>query len=306
MATACVFTHRSATVVGASIDALLAAADAHGVELLAAPGEADKHPGLAQAAARTAKIGWPDAVRSADAAVVLAGDGTLLRVLNQLRDGPPVLGVNYGMVGYLSAVGVEGLDSAMAAIAGGRLNVVDVGVLEAEMDGIAISAVNDIVASGGATGRIIKLAWRILVPGRDGTMHVDDMGVVPCDGMVLSTAVGSTAYNLSNGGPVVAWGVHGYVVSFIAPHTLAARPLVVAPDHVVELEHLGRGAPLQVFGDGTQGGTVHPGQTCRVRMLEERCRLAVLDEPTFYGRYRDSFAVREATPSRRAVPRTPA
>ena len=103
--------------------------------------------------------------------------------------------------------------------------------------------------------------------------------------------VGSTAYNLSNGGPLLAWGVQGTVVSFVAPHTLAARPLVVAPGDEVEVEHLGRGAPLKVLADGVQVGRLQPGETLRVRLGGTRGRLAFVDDKSFYARYRDNFAV---------------
>jgi NAD+ kinase len=109
--------------------------------------------------------------------------------------------------------------------------------------------------------------------------------------MVLATPVGSTAYNLSNGGPVLAWGVEGTVVSFVAPHTLAARPLVVAPKDEVEVQHMGRGGPLKVFADGVQVGRLQPGEVLRVRRGGVAARLAFVDDVSFYARYRDNFAV---------------
>src|SRR5690606_11922602 len=124
------------------------------------------------------------------------------------------------------------------------------------------TAVNDVVATGGITGRVNELAWRIV--GED-QVTLDEMGTVVCDGIVLATPVGSTAYNLSNGGPVMAWGVQGTVVSFVAPHTLAARPLVVAPQDSIEVQHMGRGAPLQVLADGQQAGRLQPGEELRGR-----------------------------------------
>jgi NAD+ kinase len=109
--------------------------------------------------------------------------------------------------------------------------------------------------------------------------------------MVLATPVGSTAYNLSNGGPVMAWGVEGTVVSFVAPHTLAARPLVVAPRDIVEVQHMGRGAPLKVLADGVQVGRLQPGEVLRVKRGGLRATLAFVDDTSFYARYRDNFAV---------------
>jgi NAD+ kinase len=286
--TICVFTHRDPAVVASSIGPLLEAADASGVTLVAPPEEADKHPRLADAAAR-AGDDWHSVALQCDAAIVLAGDGTLLRVLQTLRGGPPVLGVNFGIVGYLSAVTSDQLEHAVERLARGQFEVVELPALSTTVDGVEVHALNDVVVSGGATGGIIEVKWRIVMPGAEHE-RIDRMGVIPCDGMVLATPVGSTAYNLSNGGPVMAWGVDGYVVSFIAPHTLAARPLVVAPGHDVELEHMGRGAPLRVFADGHAVGVLGPGDGLRVGFGSGRARLALLDDVSFYARYRDNFA----------------
>ncbi|MBC7644310.1 MAG: NAD(+)/NADH kinase, partial [Thermoleophilia bacterium] len=173
----------------------------------------------------------------------------------------------------------------------GTSRVLQLPALVATINGVEICALNDVVASGGVTGRIMEVGWRIVTTGLDGLKRVDDMGVVPCDGMVLATPVGSTAYNLSNGGPVIAWGVDGYVVSFIAPHTLAARPLVVSALDGVELEHGGRGAALKIFSDGQEVGELGAGDIINISLdCQNSSLLAVVDDHSFYTRYRDSFA----------------
>ena len=87
-------------------------------------------------------------------------------------------------------------------------------------------AVNDISFHRRQDLRVAELGYSV---------SGEEMGEVRCDGLVVATPAGSTGYNLANGGPVMAWGVEGYVVSFIAPHTLTARALVVAPDDVLEV-----------------------------------------------------------------------
>jgi NAD+ kinase len=286
----CVYTHREPEVVGSAVmRSLLDSARDHGVELVCSADEAAKHPLLADAAALAREAGDVPAF-GADAALVLAGDGTLLRILNDLRGGPPVLGVNFGMLGYLSGTSHERIGEAIGHLAAGTFRTVELPALEAVLPGGGACALNDVVASGGATGRIIELGWRLVSTTTRGVEHVDDMAITPCDGMVVATPVGSTAYNLSNGGPVMAWGVEGFVVSFIAPHTLAARPLVVAPDDAVEIEHMGRGAQLKVFADGQRVGQLQPGESMRVRLAETRAQLALVDDVSFYARYREHFA----------------
>ena len=284
-----VVTHRDPAVAGRYVDVLCDTAARVGIDLVADPVEAEKHPRLAEACAIVDESGGSAAAGGCDAAIVLAGDGTLLRTLAQIGPETPVLGVNFGMLGFLSGASHEHLEQAMESLASGNYRTRELPGLEVDVAGRGrATAVNDVVATGGITGRVNELGWRIL-GGERGT--VDEMGTVACDGIVLATPVGSTAYNLSNGGPVMAWGVQGTVVSFVAPHTLAARPLVVAPQDAIEVQHMGRGAPLKVLADGVQVGRLQPGDILRVRRGGARATLALTEDPTFYARYRDNFAV---------------
>ena len=87
-----------------------------------------------------------------------------------------------------------------------------------QLDGETHVAVNDVVATSATLGRMVELAWAV---------GGEDLGTIPCDGMICATPSGSTAYNLSNGGPVLVRGLDAMAVTFIAPHSLHARPLVV-------------------------------------------------------------------------------
>jgi NAD+ kinase len=281
-----VVTHRDPAVAGRAVDVLCDAAERLGIQLAADPVELEKHERLARACT---EVDSGAAATSCDAAIVLAGDGTLLRTLAQLGPDIPVLGVNFGMLGFLSGALHSGLVQAVEALASGEYRTRELPGLEVDLAGRGnATAVNDVVATGGITGRVNELGWRVL--SEDG-MSLDEMGTVACDGMVLATPVGSTAYNLSNGGPILAWGVQGTVVSFVAPHTLAARPLVVAPGDSIEVQHMGRGAPLKVLADGVQVGRLQPGEVLRVRRGRTRATLAFTDQTSFYARYRDNFAV---------------
>src|SRR5476649_964668 len=157
-----------------------------------------------------------------DLAVSLGGDGTILRALRRfLGTGVPVLGVNFGRVGFLTAIQANELEAGLARAFAGEYRVFELPTLEFELDGKRHVAVNDVVVTSGTLGRMIELGYSI-----DG----EDLGVQPCDGLICSTPSGSTAYNLSNGGPVLVWGLDAMVITFVAPHSLHARPLVVGPE----------------------------------------------------------------------------
>jgi NAD+ kinase len=117
----------------------------------------------------------------------------------------------------------------------------------------------------------------------------DEVGRVRCDGLVVSTPAGSTGYNLANGGPVMAWGVEGYVVSFIAPHSLTARTLVVAPEDVITVQNRSREEPADVTVDGRPVCELPAGEALQIRFVDAQTILAQLPGANFYHRLRETF-----------------
>jgi NAD+ kinase len=142
-------------------------------------------------------------------------------------------------------------------------------------------AVNDVVVASSIIGRMIELGWSI---------GGEDLGALPCDGVICSTPSGSTGYNLSNGGPVLVWGLDAQTVTFIAAHSLHARPLVVARGSDVKIENRTRDVPAQVLVDGRPVTQLAGGEQVVARLGAERTRLAHLPEATFFRRYRQTFA----------------
>jgi NAD+ kinase len=218
----------------------------------------------------------------ADLLVVLGGDGTMLRALKHSLDtGAPVLGVNFGRVGFLTALDDAELEPGLARVFGGEYTVVELPTLEIELGGRMHTAVNDCVATSSTIGRMVLLGWSV---------GGEDLGTLSCDGVIVSTPSGSTAYNLSNGGPVLVWGLDAMVVTFIAPHSLHARPLVVPRSSDVVAENKTIDVPLTVLADGHEIGRLGLGERVTVRVGPKRSRLATVPESTFFTRYRDTFA----------------
>src|SRR3954454_7468414 len=206
---AAVVTHGKPETIGAALEQLQRVAAERGVELLYPDEEREKHG-----------LGTDDGeLAGADLAVVLGGDGTMLRALRRfLGSGVPVIGANFGRVGFLAAFEADALEDGIARAFAGEYQVVELPVLEGESGGERWTAVNDVVVTSSSLGRMIELGWSI---------GGEDLGSLPCDGLICSTPSGSTAYNLSNGGPVLVWGLDAMAVTFVAPHSLHARPLVV-------------------------------------------------------------------------------
>lgn len=268
---AAVVTHGKAGQIGSGLARLQAVAQEHGVELVVAPDEAEKH-GLEPSG---------DAA-SADLVVVLGGDGTVLRALARfLGTGIPVVGVNFGRVGFLSSMGRRELEEGLGRVFAGEYDVVELPTLELELPSARSVAVNDVVVSSASLGRMIEL--ELAVGG-------EELGRQPCDGIICSTPSGSTAYNLSNGGPVLMWGLEAIALTYVAAHSLHARPLVIPPGSDVIVWNRSGDVEAGVLVDGHQVGTLAKAERAVVRIAAERSLLATLPEATFVRRYRQSFA----------------
>jgi NAD+ kinase len=266
---AAVVTHGRTKDVGPALERLRGVAGEAGVELLFEPDEADKHD------VEVTEDGRPDL------AVVLGGDGTMLRALTRfLGSGVPVLGVNFGRVGFLTTIRAAELEAGLARAFAGDYRVLELPTLEVTLDGETQTAVNDAVVAGGTLGRMIPLEWAI---------GDETLGVQPCDGLICATPVGSTAYNLSNGGPVLVWGLDAMVVTFVAPHSLHARPLVVGPDTDLVVTNRSPNITAVVLVDGHRMGELPPAAQATMRLGPARSRLATLPEQTFFRRYGDVF-----------------
>ncbi len=234
-------------------------------------------------AARAAEVELVDGDdERADVAIVLGGDGTMLRALRAfLGTTVPVFGVNFGRVGFLTSADESRLEEGAARLFAGEFRVVELSTLRVSVAGGVHAAINDAVAASARVGRMVQLGWEI---------GGEDLASQPCDGMICSTPSGSTAYNLSNGGPVLMWGIDAMAITFVAPHSLDARPLVVPKGVVVRITNRTPDVPVTVLADGHPIADLGREEALEVGLGEERARLAVLPDVTFFTRYHDVFS----------------
>jgi NAD+ kinase len=264
-----VVTHGRAERVEEGLESLQRIASDAGVELLYDTHEAGKH-GVA-----------PSGAAQPDLCVVLGGDGTVLRALARfLGTGVPVVGVNFGRVGFLTGIPRESVEDGLRRALAGELRIVELPTLAVEVDGRRLVAVNDVVATSSQLGRMVELGWQL---------GDDDLGNQPCDGIICCTPSGSTAYNLSNGGPVMTWGIEAMAITFVAPHSLHARPFVVGPGVELGVRNLTADVALALLLDGHEVTRLEPGGAFAVRLAAERSLLAMLPEASFFRRYRETF-----------------
>ncbi len=169
--------------------------------------------------------------------LALGGDGTYLQCVNDLNLlglSHPVLGVNLGTLGFLTQVERENVRAAVDAVMAGRYTLRDYPLLSASVENQRVSyceqAFNDVVIGRQGFARVVKLGVSI-----DGSFAY----ATRCDGILVSTASGSTAYNVSLGGPVVPPGTPVFVVTPIAPHLPGLRPIIVPETATVEIQVIG-------------------------------------------------------------------
>jgi NAD+ kinase len=206
------------------------------VELLRAAGVAVAVPATVEGIEDVPAVDGPQALRGVDLIVALGGDGTLLRASRwAATEGIPVVGVNLGDLGFLTAYHSEEIDEGLRAAVEGRLtweprlrmNV------EVRRDGRTVShevACNDAYIKHGDVPRLLQLATSI---------SGSHMATYKADGLIVSTPMGSTAYNLAAGGPIVAPGTEVLTITPICPHSLTHRPVVVSKGADIRITYAG-------------------------------------------------------------------
>jgi NAD+ kinase len=212
-------------------------------------------------------------VKEVDIVVVLGGDGTLLSVADAIGasgSGIPMLGVNFGSLGFLTEVTLPELYPSLDAALSGRAHIEDRMMLQSTTlrGGAAFAdhiALNDVVITKGARSRMIDLS--VSVGGEFVTR-------VKADGLIVATPTGSTAYNLAAGGPIVQPNMNALLLTPIAPHTLTNRPIVIPADSPVRVQPLMEDRDeVHITFDGQAGFELQPDDDIRICRAERVLRL---------------------------------
>jgi len=255
------------------VPSLAAAIAGHGVELVLNEEEVAKHPDL-----QPISVDRPDQV---DLILVLGGDGTILRALHRvIGRAIPCVGVNFGNFGFLTTLRADELIEQLPAVFGGGLEVVSLPTIAVETPDGRFLAINDVLVTTDQLGRMARLEWAV---------NGIEMGERGCDGVLVATATGSTGYNLSAGGPVIDWGVDAVSVTFVAPHALDARPLILSRGHELRVVSRTRDVASRIVVDGQAVAYLDRGGQTTIGMAPEVAQLGILAERPFLSRYRDKF-----------------
>jgi NAD+ kinase len=246
---------------------------------------------LAGAAAKGEKTATREALpRDVDLVIVLGGDGTLLamaaRIAQAGRD-IPILGVNFGSLGFLTEIRIDELLPSLERVLDGSATFDERAMLEADAyrKGQQVDSrvvLNDVVFTKAALSRMIELSVSV-----DGGFVTR----VKADGLIIASATGSTAYNLAAGGPIVHPLVNALVLTPIAPHTLTNRPVVIPGRADIEVQAHSSGSPDEIFVtyDGQSGYPLHEGDVVKVRMSRQTLRLVKAPARSYFELLREKL-----------------
>ncbi len=243
-------------------------------------------PSGATARCAATSAGGPLDLDGVDLVVSLGGDGTLLRAVDSALDASvPVLGVNLGLLGYLTEVEPSGLEEALGRFLDGRYEVEErmtLSVTVRDPDGSVVDercALNEATVEKTVPGHTVRVAASI-----DGLPFV----TYAADGLVTSTPTGSTAYNLSARGPLLSPRLRALVLTPVSPHMLFDRPLVLDAGQQIRLEVLGP-RPAVLVVDGITAATLEPGSAVDYREGDRPARLVTFGERHFHAILRAKF-----------------
>ena len=221
-----------------------------------------------------------DLPAQADLLIVLGGDGTLLSVARLVGDlSVPILGVNLGGLGFLTATTLDELFPALETLLTGQMMVEERMMLRAQVlrRGERLSeyaALNDVVITNSTMSRIINLA--VEVEGQAATDY-------RADGLIISTPTGSTAYGLSAGGPIVYPTMQAVVLTPICSHTLTNRPIVLPADLGIQVTLLTENQDVMLTLDGQVGYALKARDTVEIRQAAPRIRLVRFPQKHFFS-----------------------
>jgi NAD+ kinase len=220
----------------------------------------------------------PDGAEEPDLVFVLGGDGTMLKA-SRMYPGRVLLGVNLGKVGFMSGMVPEEIEAGVEKVWDGGLEVQEYRMLEVRVSGEeARLAANDAVLIKRRPHQLISV---------DVEVSGEELFAFRCDGFIAATPLGSTAYALSAGGPIISGDAGCYVLVPIAPHALVSRPLVLGEDQVAELKLVDRDALLSLDGDDPR--EIPAGGRVEIRLSKESVKIGRTEDWSWWRAVRRTF-----------------
>jgi NAD+ kinase len=206
--------------------------------------------------------------------ITLGGDGTILRAARMLaKKNIPILGVHMGGVGFLTEIELGEISDALYQIEKGKYHIDERSMIETSVGNKKLIALNDLVISKSGIARVTKL-------------ELEGITDFTADGLIFSTATGSTAYNLSAGGPILSTNSKSIIVTAICPHSISVRPIILDSSVTAILT---RGSKVILTADGQTMVPLKVGQKIHVQKSKLKTKFIRLKKYKLFGRIKDTF-----------------
>ncbi|MDI3472381.1 MAG: kinase [Thermotogaceae bacterium] len=208
-----------------------------------------------------------------DLLIAFGGDGTVLKAFHSVNFKVPVMGINFGKLGFLTHYHPEDIEQSLLEIKKGDFKFVDIPIYEVYHNTERFMGINDIVVS--------KIGTKIL----DISLKIDgyELGRIPADGIVVCTSLGSTAYNLSNGGSILSPKCGKvFEISFLAPHVMTARPIVVDGSEEITITTHQKDSKAHLVIDGIEIDFMNTDDTVKVSYSSKTAKLLTSNKKNFY------------------------
>lgn len=225
--------------------------------------------------------------QSTDLLMVFGGDGTMLRVAREIAgSNTPIVGINTGALGFLTDVQAHQLPLALEQIWAGKTQLETRPLIEAFGPGFSKLALNDFVVTRGALPRLIEL---------EVSVNGDPLTRYRCDGLIVSSPTGSTAYSLAAGGAVISPDAEVFAITPICPHTLSNRPVIVSLNSTIMVKALSQRVETVLSADGQPPATLSAGDEITIRRSRHSIRLLHLAGSSFFDTLRRKLNWRGAS-----------
>ena len=215
-----------------------------------------------------------------DAILALGGDGTLLSVVHGLAGAPvPILGVNLGGLGFLTSVAFDELDRALECLSGDEVQIIEHPLVKATVKNgtdpsLSFHALNEVVVARETPSRVVQL---------DVSIDGDWLTTYSCDGIIVSTPLGSTGYSLSAGGPILTPTTSAFVITMICPHTLGSRPMVISDSCCVRISTTADQCELILSADGQIGQSLAEPHEVEITRSDRSASLIRLPHHSYFA-----------------------
>ena len=223
----------------------------------------------------TEKFGLDDKIHL-DVMITIGGDGTILGIVDYcVTHNIPILGVNLGKLGFLTEIEIKNINEIAKILKCGNFEVEKRTMLTAEIDGNKISALNEIVVKRENNGRMVLL---------DLFVNEGFLDNYYCDGYIIATPTGSTAYSLSAGGSIISPLAKVFALTPISSHSLHSRPVVISDSEEVILVLKGDGQAASVVADGKICATISCGQKIHIKKSDKQALFMRIKKDNFYSK----------------------